>query len=32
MAIEEINVSDQIVAFKRKMAPRRDALKRAFAR
>ena len=31
MALEEINVSDQIVAFKRKMAPRRDALKRAFA-
>ena len=31
MAVEEINVSDQIVAFKRKMAPRRDALKRAYA-
>jgi hypothetical protein len=25
------NVSDQIIAFKRKMAPRREALKRAFA-
>ena len=31
MALEEINVSDRIVAFKRKMAPRRDALKRAYA-
>ncbi len=31
MTIEELNVSDQIVAFKRKMAPRRDALKGAYA-
>src|SRR6188768_1310392 len=31
MANEEINVSDQIVAFKRQMAPRRDDLKRAYA-
>ena len=31
MAVEAINVSDRIVDFKRKMAPRRDALKRAYA-
>ena len=31
MTNEEINVSDQIVAFKRQMAPRRDDLKRAYA-
>ena len=30
MADAEIDVRDQIVAFKRKMAPRREALKRAF--
>jgi len=31
MAVEAINVSDRIVDFKRKMSPRRDALKRAYA-
>ena len=30
MATVEVDVRDQIVAFKRKMAPRRDALKRAY--
>jgi len=27
----EVDVRDQIIAFKRKLAPRRDALKRAYA-
>ena len=31
MATVEVDVRDQIIAFKRKLAPNRDVLKRAFA-
>ena len=31
MAVEAINVSDRIVDFKRKMSPRRDAVKPGYA-
>ena len=31
MATGEVDVRDQIIAFKRKLAPNRDVLKRAFA-
>jgi Protein of unknown function (DUF1479) len=31
MAVAQVDVSNQIIAFKRKLAPRREALKRAYA-
>ena len=31
MAVAQLDVSNQIIAFKRKLAPRREALKRAYA-
>jgi hypothetical protein len=31
MAVAQVDVRNQILAFKRKLAPRREALKRAYA-